>query len=278
MYSPCAFRVKLAKVYSSCLRFSSIRYLSSHVKSEVIDNEVQILTLNHPKSANSLSLTLMKEFLSFLESIKSSKSIRALMITGEGRFFSAGHNLHEIVQLRDVNPKEVFSMAVKIMKELAELPVPSIAAVNGPAVAAGCQLVAACDLAISAKSAIFAASGIKLGLFCNTPGVPLVRAIGLRAANELLLTGKNISADRAYELGLVHRVVDDDKLYTAAIDFAKEITQHSKDAMRLGRETLHKQASMPLMEAYTLAAEAMVQNLQFDDTKQGIQSFLNRKK
>ncbi|CAH8585051.1 unnamed protein product [Heterobilharzia americana] len=209
------------KIIKGVFMFST----SSHIKSEVVDGEVQILTLNHPESANSLSLTLMKDLLHALESIKSSQSIRAL----------------EIVQLSDANSKEVFCIALQIMKELAEFPIPSLAAVNGPAVAAGCQLVAACDLAISARSAIFSASGIKLGLFCSTPGVSLVRAIGIRAANELLLTGKSISADRAYELGLVHRVVEDDKLYDASIEFAREITQHSKDAMQLGLKTLHKQ-------------------------------------
>ncbi|CAH8614047.1 unnamed protein product [Heterobilharzia americana] len=240
MHLPCSLQIRSLKAYS-CFQPFFARFLSSHIKSEVVDGEVQILTLNHPESANSLSLTLMKDLLHALESIKSSQSIRALVITGEGRFFSAGHNLKEIVQLSDANSKEVFCIALQIMKELAEFPIPSLAAVNGPAVAAGCQLVAACDLAISARSAIFSASGIKLGLFCSTPGVSLVRAIGIRAANELLLTGKSISADRAYELGLVHRVVEDDKLYDASIEFAKEITQHSKDAMQLGLKTLHKQ-------------------------------------
>ncbi|KAH9581310.1 biogenesis of lysosome- organelles complex 1 subunit 2, variant 2 [Schistosoma haematobium] len=220
----------------------------------------------------------MKELLMVLDSIKLSQNIKALVITGEGGFFSSGHNLHEVIKFSDTNSKKVFSTASEIMEKLTEFPIPSIASVNGPAVAGGCQLVAACDLAISAKSAIFSASSIKLGLFCSTPGVSLVRAIGLRAANELLLTGKAISADRAYELGLVHRVVEDDKLYEASIEFAKEITQHNKDVVQLGRETLHKQASMSLMDAYAIASDAMVKNLQFSDTKQRIQSFLNRKK
>ncbi|CAH8606747.1 unnamed protein product [Schistosoma bovis] len=276
MNLPCVLYVNPSKLFS-CFRLRFVRHLS-YIKSATIDNEVHILTLNNPTSANSLSLPLMKELLMVLDSIKLSQNIKALVITGEGGFFSSGHNLHEVIKFSDTNSKKVFSTASEIMEKLTEFPIPSIASVNGPAVAGGCQLVAACDLAISAKSAIFSASSIKLGLFCSTPGVSLVRAIGLRAANELLLTGKAISADRAYELGLVHRVVEDDKLYEASIEFAKEITQHNKDVVQLGRETLHKQASMPLMDAYAIASDAMVKNLQFSDTKQRIQSFLNRKK
>ncbi|CAH8547214.1 unnamed protein product [Schistosoma turkestanicum] len=247
MHFPYILPTSTSKFFSY-LRPHFIRHMSSHIKSETLNNEVHLLTLNDPVSANSLSLPLMKELLMALESIKSSQNIKALVITGEGKFFSSGHNLQEVIKISDTNSKEIFSTASEIMKELAEFPIPSIAAVNGPAIAGGCQLVAACDLAISAKSAIFSAGGIKLGLFCSTPAVSLVRAIGLRAANELLLTGKCISAARAYELGLVHRVVEDDKLYEASIEFAKEITQHNKNVIQLGRETLHKQIMKELAE------------------------------
>ncbi|TPP63037.1 Short chain enoyl-CoA hydratase [Fasciola gigantica] len=165
-----------------------------------------------------------------------------------------------------------------MMRQLSGLSVPSIAAIRGPALAGGCQLVAACDLAVAGQSAIFSTPGVKLGLFCSTPAVPLVRAIGLRAAKELLLTGRTIKAQRAYELGLVHRVVPDDQVMDAALELAREITQHSKSVVAMGKQTLDKQAALDSVdEAYSVATQTMLENLELDDTQCGIRAFIQKK-
>ncbi|KAF5397338.1 Enoyl-CoA hydratase domain-containing protein 3 mitochondrial [Paragonimus heterotremus] len=163
-----------------------------------------------------------------------------------------------------------------MMLDLAKLQIPSIAAVHGPAHAAGCQLVATCDLAVAGQSATFATSGIKLGLFCSTPAIALVRAIGLRAAKEMLFTGHSIDAKRAYELGLVHRVVADERVFEASLELAGEISQHSRPVICMGKRGLTAQASMDISDAYDVATQVMLHNLELEDTQKGIKSFVNK--
>ncbi|CAH8579963.1 unnamed protein product [Dicrocoelium dendriticum] len=214
---------------------------------------------------------------SAIKKVKAVGDARVLVLRGAGRFFSAGHYLKELVQSE--NPGSVaqlFSASSQMMLDLTQLEIPSIAAVHGPAYAAGCQLVATCDLAVAGQSATFATPGVKLGLFCTTPAVALVRAIGLRAAKELLLTGRNITAERAYALGLVHRVVPDDQVFEAGLTLAREIAQHSRPVVCLGKRAVSTQMSLDLPDAYEYANQVMLQNLELEDTKKGIEAFLNK--
>ncbi|VDP86933.1 unnamed protein product [Echinostoma caproni] len=261
----------------------SIRCLSSnparYVLSERVDSCIQILTLNDEKRANCLSFTLIGELHNALLDVQRDQDVRALIIRGAGRFFSAGHDLNEMGEGSTAESRsKLFQTCTEMMQQLARLPVPSIAAIRGPAFAAGCQLVAACDLAVAGEMATFSTPGVKLGLFCSTPGVPLVRAIGVRAAKELLLTGRTINAQRAYELGLIHRLVPDDQVLESALALAREITQHSKPVVSMGKQTLDKQAALESIdEAYSVAAQTMLDNLELEDTKRGIQSFIRKR-
>lgn len=268
------------QIYIPLLHF--VRHTNSqsvpYVLSKRVDSCIQVLTLNDEKKANCLSSSMISELHTALRDIGRDPDVRALIISGAGRFFSAGHDLNEIDECTTTESRsKLFNACSQMMQELSDLSVPSVAAIRGPALAAGCQLVAACDLAVSGQSSTFSTPGVKLGLFCSTPAVPLVRAIGLRAAKELLLTGHTIKAQRAYELGLVHRVVPDDQVMDAALELAREIAQHSKPVVALGKCTLNKQASVDSTEvAYTISTEAILKNLQFKDTQSGIRSFVRK--
>ncbi|KAA3673464.1 uncharacterized protein DEA37_0002004 [Paragonimus westermani] len=246
------------------------------VLSEYIESGVQVLTLNNATRANCLSLRLIKELHKKIKEVKELDNVRALIIRGGGQFFSAGHDLNELVEGGAGSRADLFSACSHMMLDLAKLQIPSIAAVHGPAHAAGCQLVATCDLAVAGESATFATSGIKLGLFCSTPAIALVRAIGLRAAKEMLFTGHSIDANRAYELGLVHRVVADEQVFEASLELAREISQHNRPVICMGKRGLTAQASMDISDAYDVATQVMLHNLELEDTQRGIKSFINK--
>ncbi|OON23852.1 putative enoyl-CoA hydratase [Opisthorchis viverrini] len=263
--------------------FGLFRHLSSTtqpthlVLTEAMDAGVHVLTLNNEKRANCLSLAMIRELHAAIKRVKEMPEVRVVVIRGSGRFFSAGHDLKELMQDKGSGKwAEVFSACSNMMVDLAKLRVPSIAAVSGPAHAAGCQLVATCDMAVAGTSATFATPGIKIGLFCSTPAVALIRAIGMRPAKELLFTGRAISATRAYELGLVNRVVPDEQVLDSALELAREVAQHSRPVLIMGKQALNAQASLDIEESYDLATQVMLENLELSDAQKGIQAFLNK--
>ncbi len=236
------------------------------------------LTLNRPDQRNALSLALMREMLTALDEVAASAA-RALVIEGSGPAFSAGHDLAEIVSQREADfYADLFGMCVTLMTRLHTIPQPVIAKVHGVATAAGCQLVAACDLAIASDDARFATPGVNIGLFCSTPMVPVERNIGRKHALEMLFTGEMIDASTAAAWGLVNRVVPSADLEAAVVDLIHRIAQSSASVVALGKRAFYEQDGMVERAANDLACAVMVDNAQADDAHEGMRAFLEKRK
>jgi enoyl-CoA hydratase/carnithine racemase len=237
------------------------------------------LTLNRPESRNALSLSVMEAVLERLAAVRANADIRVLIIRGEGPAFCAGHDLRELQDAEgDIHKlRAIFSTCSRMMQTLKELPQPAIAQVHGIATAAGCQLVAACDLAVAETGARFSTPGVRIGLFCATPMVPLVRAIGRRRAMEMLLTGRFVDAREARDFGLVNRVVEPDRLEAGARELAGEMASFSGFTLGFGKAAFYKQLDMAESEAYGAASDAMVLNCQAEDAREGIEAFLEKR-
>ncbi len=238
------------------------------------------LTLNRPKARNALSLEMMAALQEWLTTIAADEEIRVLVIRGNGPGFSAGHDLKEVADGEgDMHHyRNIFSRCSEMMQQIHRLPQPVIAQVHGIATAAGCQLVAACDLAIAETGATFSTPGIRIGLFCSTPMVPLTRVIGRRRAIEMLLTGRYISAEEAAAYGLVNRVVEPERLTEEAENWAHEIAQHSRFTLAFGKEAFYGQVDMDESSAYDYAKEAIVLNCMAGDAREGIRAFVEKRK
>ncbi|MGD9082988.1 MAG: enoyl-CoA hydratase [Desulfobacterales bacterium] len=243
------------------------------------DGPVAWLTLNRPEKRNALSLELMKNMLDKLKIIEQDHDIRVVVIRGNGPAFCAGHDLKEMVgaNLDVTHFHQIFSVCAEMMQTLFKLPQPVIAQVHGIATAAGCQLVAACDLSIAETGAQFATPGVKIGLFCSTPSVPLVRAVGRRRALEMLLTGRFISADEAERFGLINRIVAPDKLVKQARNWAMEIAQYSRYTLAFGKRTFYNQVDLDTPSAYNIATQAIVMNCFAEDAQEGMSAFLEKR-
>src|SRR5436190_22427172 len=202
------------------------------------------LTLNRPDKRNALSQALLAQLGAALAEVAADPAARVVVLAGRGPAFCAGHDLAELVGRSEADYHELFSLCSAVMQQLRRLPQPVIARVHGLATAAGCQIVAACDLAVAAEGAAFATPGVKIGLFCTTPMVPLVRAIPPKPALEMLLTGKPISAQRAFELGLVNRVVPADQLDAAVQEYVDAILASSPLTVRLGKAAFYEQLAL----------------------------------
>jgi len=240
---------------------------------------VATLTLNRPDQYNALSAALLGALQSAVHDLARDDSIRVVVIAGAGKAFCAGHDLKEIHGHADAGfAQEVFERCERVMIELTRLPQPVIARVHGPAYAAGCQLVAQCDLAVAVPEARFATSGVNFGVFCSTPGVPLVRNISRKRAMEMLLTGEPIDAATALSWGLVNRVVPADQLDAEVQRLAKSILAKSRAVVAAGKKTFYAQAGGDLEQAYRLATAAMVNSVQSDDGKEGIAAFAEKRK
>ncbi len=235
------------------------------------------LTLNRPMKRNALSEELLERLGAMLDQIAGDSAARVVVLTANGTVFSSGHDLKEMVGRSEAEYQAIFGRCSAVMQKLRRLPQPVIARVQGLATAAGCQLVAACDLVVADAEAMFATPGVKIGLFCTTPMVPLVRAIPPRFALEMLLTGKPISAARAYELGLVNRVVPAAELDSAVQEFVDEILAASPLVMRLGKAAFYEQLSLAETEAYRLATRTMTENAISHDAQEGISAFLGKR-
>lgn len=251
---------------------------------ELIGNGVYRLTLNDAKKRNTLSEEMMAKLKSSLTDATDNKSIRVIIIAGNGPAFCSGHDLKQMTAGRDNDDqglayfKKVFASCSELMQMIVEHPKPIIAEVSGVAAAAGCQLVACCDLAVAGKSARFITPGVNIGLFCSTPMIALSRNVSNKAAMEMLLTGEMVSADKAEHIGLINRVTDDADLEQETTALAELIASKSSLTLKTGKEAFYKQKDMPLSEAYDFASKVMVDNMLEHDAKEGIGSFLEKRK
>jgi enoyl-CoA hydratase/carnithine racemase len=235
------------------------------------------VTLDRPERRNALSLELMDELVGVLKAFGERKEIRAIVLEGAGAAFSAGHDLGEMVG-RDLNfYQRLFDSCTELMETIHRVPQPVIAKVNGIATAAGCQLVAACDLGVAADDARFATPGVKIGLFCSTPMVPLSRAIGRKRALEMLLTGEPISAATALEWGLVNRVVPAPDLDAAVDELVTAISRSSPLTVGIGKEAFYEQVELDEHRAYDLTKSVMAMNSLAADAQEGICAFLEKR-
>jgi enoyl-CoA hydratase/carnithine racemase len=239
---------------------------------------VRRLTLNRPQARNALSVAMMRALLAALEAAGRDPQTRVVVIAGAGPAFCAGHDLREIrSDPRRETYERVFALCSELMLTITRLSKPVIAEVHGVATAAGCQLVATCDLAIAAEDARFATPGVNIGLFCSTPMVALSRAVGRKAAMEMLLTGELINAARAREIGLINRVVPRAELRAAVAALARQIAGKSAFTVAIGKEAFYRQAELDLAAAYRYAAEVMTTNMLAADAEEGIDAFLAKR-
>jgi len=238
------------------------------------------LTLNRPKQRNALSIDLIKEMQYQLELVSNDQEIRVLVINGNGPSFCTGHDMKEMVGAHyELNHfQTLFSACSDMMQKIHKLPQPVIAQVHGIATAAGCQLVAACDLAIAESGAKFCTPGVKIGLFCSTPMVPLSRVIGRRRALDMLFTGRLVTAKEAQEFGLVNKVVGREKLTEEAENWANEIAKASRYTLSIGKAAFYKQIDQDEISAYEFAKEVISKNCIADDAQEGMNAFLENRK
>lgn len=241
------------------------------------------LELNTPQSINALSEAMLADLSNALAQIKEDRSIKVVILATSGDHFCAGHHLKEMSHHRNEVDGghdyfiRLFASCSKMMQQIVNLPQPVIAEVKGIATAAGCQLVASCDLAIAEEDARFATSGVNIGLFCSTPMVALTRNVSNKHAMEMLLTGDFISAERAERIGLINRVVAKSDLTNATQEMARNIASKSKLAVKMGKEAFYKQSEMALNEAYDFAGRVMADNMMANDAKSGIGAFIDKK-
>ena len=242
------------------------------------EGTVATLTLARPGARNALSLEVLDALADHLLAIDADRSVHVVVIAGDGPAFSAGHDLREIVDRPDAAYRHaLFTRCSEVMVAVTRLHQPVIARVHGVATAAGCQLVASCDLAVAAASARFATPGVNIGLFCTTPMVALTRNVAPKAAMELLLTGELIPADEALRIGLVNRVVPDDELDATVTDLAERIASKPPETVALGKAAFWRLRDQPLEAAYADAAEVMAHNLGMGEPTEGIAAFLEKR-
>jgi enoyl-CoA hydratase/carnithine racemase len=239
--------------------------------------EVVTLNLNRPAQRNALSRGLMGDVTAVLGALGADPEVMVVVLGGRGPAFSAGHDLSEMVGLGLAEYREIFELCTRMMTAIHELPQPVIARVHGMATAAGCQLVAACDLVVASSEARFATPGVKIGLFCTTPMVEVTRSVGRKRALEMLLTGTPIDAETAAEWGLVNKVVAPDELAAATDELARQIASASSLTVGLGKRAFYRQIDLGLDAAYDVCQEVMSENATAEDAQEGMSSFLERR-
>jgi enoyl-CoA hydratase/carnithine racemase len=244
---------------------------------------IAVLTLNRPQARNSLSEAMLEALGEALTAIAHDREVRAVILTANGPAFSAGHDLKELNARRTDEDrgrayfKHIMELCSGVMQQIVMLPQPVIAAVQATATAAGCQLVASCDLAVATSAAKFATPGVNIGLFCSTPMVALSRNVPRKHAMEMLLTGEMISAEEAARIGLVNHVVAAGTEREEALELAKKITAKSALTLKIGKEAFYRQIEMPLADAYKYASEVMVENMLARDAEEGISAFIEKR-
>jgi enoyl-CoA hydratase/carnithine racemase len=241
------------------------------------EGAIATVTLNRPEKRNALSLDLMQELIAALSEIGARGDVRAVVLAAAGKVFSAGHDLGEMTGRSLGDYRRTFDVCTELMAKIQSIPQPVIARVQGIATAAGCQLVATCDLAVASEEAKFATPGVKIGLFCTTPMVALTRAVGRKRAMEMLLTGRFVDARTAESWGLVNRVVPAAELDAATRELALEVAQASSLVVALGKQAFYSQIDLDQGKAYAYAKEVMSMNALAADAQEGITAFLEKR-
>jgi enoyl-CoA hydratase/carnithine racemase len=240
-------------------------------------DHVATLTLNHPEKRNALSRVMLSQLRSRLTALEGDRQVRVVILRAAGNVFSSGHDLRELTGADRQATAALFALCTEVMLAIHHLPQPVIAQVQGLATAAGCQLVASCDLVMAAEEASFATPGVKIGLFCTTPGVALSRAVMPKKALEMLLTGTPISAREAERFGLVNRVVPRERLAEETLQLARQICQASASVVALGKRAFYEQLPLSCAQAYETAQPIMVGNAQAGDAQEGMRAFLEKR-
>lgn len=246
-------------------------------------NAIAHLKMNAPDKLNALSEAMLSALQDQFDSLQNDRQIRAVILSGAGKAFCAGHDLKEMTAGRQAEDggkayfKELFQKCARMMSSIQKLPQPVIAQVHGIATAAGCQMVASCDMAVAADSTRFGVNGVNIGLFCSTPMVALSRNIPRKQAFEMLTTGKFINAERARDLGLINRIASENGLQEATSELAETVASKLAVAVKIGKEAFYNQLQMSLSDAYDYTGNVMVENMLFRDTEEGISAFIEKR-
>ena len=243
-----------------------------------VEGKTGLISLNRPEKRNALSRGLLEELTALLNKIALEKKVTVVVIKGVGKNFSSGHDLKEVVECDQQALLKLFQACYQTMRAIREMPQAVIAQVHGVATAAGCQLVAACDLAVAAKDALFGTPGVKIGLFCSTPAVFLSRSVGRKKAMEMLLTGEFVTAGDALVHGLVNKVVPAEELDGTTMDMAVTIAGYSASAIAIGKRAFYQQINMEDFQALNYASEVIALNSSTGDAREGIRAFLEKRK
>ncbi len=264
-----------------------VRATAADVTSTILlreDNDgIATLTLNRPEARNALSEELISAISRELDAIAKDRCVRVVILTANGPAFCAGHDMKQMTAHRDDPDRgrnyflKLFEKCANIMQKIIHLPQPTIACVHGIASAAGCQMVASCDLVVASDAARFSTPGVQIGLFCSSPMVALSRKVSSGHAMEMLLTGEMIPAKRAYEIGLINRVVPPGREYDEALNLARAIASKSSYVQKIGKEAFYRQCEMNLADAYKYAAHVMSENMMVRDAKEGIGAFIEKR-
>jgi enoyl-CoA hydratase/carnithine racemase len=246
-------------------------------------NAIAHLKMNAPDKLNALSEAMLSALQDQFDSLQNDRQIRAVILSGAGKAFCAGHDLKEMTAGRQTEDggkayfKELFQKCARMMSSIQKLPQPVIAQVHGIATAAGCQMVASCDMAVAADSTRFGVNGVNIGLFCSTPMVALSRNIPRKQAFEMLTTGQFINAERARDLGLINRIASENGLQEATSELAETVASKLAVAVKIGKEAFYNQLQMSLSDAYDYTGSVMVENMLFRDTEEGISAFIEKR-
>ena len=251
----------------------------SNIKIKKLNQDIVSIIIDEPKAYNALSFKNLSDLIKTFKKLDSDKKIKVIIIEGSGKGFSAGHNLKEVRALKKRNKyQKLFNLCSKLMLQIIEGRKPVIAKVHGAAFAAGCQLVASCDLAYSTNEAIFATPGVNIGLFCSTPMVAVSRKVSRKRMMKMLLTGESIKANYAKEIGLINDHFSKTKLNNEVLKIAKIIASKSNLTIKIGKQAFYKQLEMPLKQAYLYTSKMMTLNMMSMDAKEGISAFLEKRK
>ena len=250
-----------------------------NIKYKNLTDGIASVIMDEPKTYNSLSFKNLSDLLKILQKLDKDQKVKVIILEGSGKGFSAGHNLKEVRNLKKKNKyQKLFNLCSKVMLQIVEGKKPVIAKVHGAAFAAGCQLVASCDLAYSSTDALFATPGVNIGLFCSTPMVAVSRKINRKPMMQMLLTGEPIKATNAKEIGLINDYFTNSKLNDEVLKVAKKIASKSNLTIKIGKEAFYKQLEMPLRKAYAYTSKMMTMNMMALDAKEGISAFLEKRK
>ena len=251
----------------------------SNIKIKKINNDISSIIIDEPKTYNSLSFKNLSDLLKALKKLDANNKVKVIILEGAGKGFSAGHNLKEVRGLKKKDKYlKLFNLCSRVMTQIVEGRKPVIAKVHGAAFAAGCQLVASCDLAYSTKDALFATPGVNIGLFCSTPMVAVSRKVNRKPMMKMLLTGEPIHANYAKEIGLINDFFTKAKLNNEVLKVAKIIASKSNLTIKIGKQSFYKQLEMPLRKAYAYTSKMMTVNMMAMDAKEGITAFLEKRK